>query len=243
MESPKVNKAAVMEYIENRISDNIKIMDAFNETAELFGFTSNQIRNVYYRNRRSIDANHGNSLLLKEQQILLLFLLTSFDIQQIPLTPQSVNLVVNDIFSVFSNRTWVYDFIKRHSDLLFLLKTKTLTKNRSEENFTEIFIKFCDNLELWQANYAYFAHNVLNFDETRVHVGKNNALRIKRKGKRRFDYESIGYKTICTLVSFVAAVGYVIFSVYIFPARKRTTEVLSEIDIEVFSEKESRRNP
>ena len=78
--------------------------------------------------------------------------------------------------------------------------------------------KFIRQAETISKVYPMKASNVVNYDETRVYARDEDLIRLEHTSKERAQRRGIKGRTIGSLVSFVAADGSVLMSVWIFKA-------------------------
>ena len=109
----------------------------------------------------------------------------------------------------------------RHSRWIRRRKTKALAKGRVSDGILADCAAFCRDLKAASEHFKMTADNVINYDETRVMVGKSGEYRLERVGKERGQVRKDKAKTLGSLLTFASAAGHVLMSVWIIKGKKR----------------------
>ena len=127
------------------------------------------------------------------------------------------------VAQAFSVNNWVRKFVDRHRGSLSKRACKALADKRAGQQVFDGVVDFCTELKDFLTHYSFPNHAVLNFDETRlVQNGDKLVLRrIEAANKERTNVRSTRNQTVASLLTFVAADGSVLLSVYILKGRFR----------------------
>lgn len=115
-------------------------------------------------------------------------------------------------------------FIKAHSDLIGLHRSKIITQDRVAGYMLDKVESFCIVLEKAQELFVYNANNVVNYDETRVVIGSTGIEVLERVDRQQANDHGLLPKGICSLVSFICSSGKVIMLVFIIPLHHEEQE-------------------
>jgi len=161
-------------------------------------FTS--LRVAYHRSRRGKNKRHAQYKLSAEQEAVLV-----------------------SVAQAFSVNNWVRNLVGRHRGSLSKRACKALADTRAGQQVFDGVVDFCTELKDFLTHYSFPNHAVLNFDETRlVQNGDKLVLRrIEAANKERTNVRSTRNQTVASLLTFVAADGSVLLSVYILKGRFR----------------------
>ena len=177
--------------------------------------TASKVLQCYYRARGNISKSHGNRMLSKQQENILLSVLLVFSSLHHGLTPTQAREEVKTMFNLNISMATMKRFLKRHKDSLRVTKSKLLAAKRTDESTLDSVADFCASLEEMRGRYKMMAKNTINYDETRIFVGQGGESVIERKDKKRTQRKGFKGRAVGSLVSFIAADGAVLMSVWI----------------------------
>ena len=140
------------------------------------------------------------------------------------LKPSELTEHVKAVFGIDVGKNQANSFIKKYKNEIQGRKTKLLASKRVDTTISEHVIEFIGQVETVAQFYVMNASNVCNYDETRVFLTDDRIIRLEHIKKERAQKWGFKGRTIGSLVSFVAANGLVLMSVWIFKATKTKEE-------------------
>jgi len=145
----------------------------------------------------------------------------AFSVNNMALTGRQMRELVARKWQVNVSRQWVTKFLARHRSILSKRACKALSDKRAGMEVFDGVVDFCKELKDFLSHYSFPSHAVINYDETRV-VQKGEKLvlrRVEAANKERANVRSTRHQTVASLLTFVAADGSVLLSVYILKGR------------------------
>jgi len=179
------------------------------------------LRSAYHRSRRRTKRRHGQHKLTASQEDILVSVAQAFSVNNMALTGRQMRELVARKWQVNVSRQWVTKFLARHRSRLSKRACKALSDKRAGMEVFDGVAEFCKELKDFLSHYSFPSHAVINYDETRV-VQKGEKLvlrRMKAANKERANVRSTRHQTVASLLTFVAADGSVLLSVYILKGR------------------------
>lgn len=194
------------------------LKDATEELAAIYPFSASAITKAYQRDGKSAAKSHGNCTLTEDQEKIILAVAISFSQQNRAITHDDLIHLVEELFSVTVSRTWVANFLTRHSDKLSKRRTKLLSDKRMDEVTLSSVETFVLSLQEFFESHHIPPECILNCDETRVayNQGGSSSIRIESTAKSKANLLGTRQDTIVTLLVFVSAAGTTELSIYIF---------------------------
>ena len=193
--------------------------NACKKIAKKIDKTVNTIRKHYHRNGGgSSGKEHDNRKLSKEQENILLSIIVVYSLLHMPIVLKEIQSEVLNLFNVEVSYKWALRFSLQHQNEIKQKKTKLLASKRADDTIVQEVAEFVAQLESVQERWAMWPELVVNYDETRVYVSNDGTVCLEHVSKGRGQMRGPKGKTIGSLVSFVAADGSVIMSLWIFKA-------------------------
>jgi hypothetical protein len=223
-------KATIYEDILRETDRLGSLSDAYDSLAPKYGKTTKAMAHIYYDLGGNKENVHGNAILSKREEALLLGFVLSFSSVNLPLTPMQVKESMKMVTGKEWSESTLYRWIDDQHARVRKRKTKKLTARRCDHWMIKEGAHFCSALEESTDRLLMSAHNCVNYDETRIVMHGGNHIRLERAEKTRAESRGKRPKTIGTLVPFVSADGRVIMTVIIIPAAEVLDKELCEAD-------------
>lgn len=182
--------------------------------------TFSSLRSAYHRSCSGGKKRHGQHKLSAEQETVLVSVAQAFSVNNLAMSIAQMRQLVERKWGVSVTRHWVRLFISRHRSQLSKRACKALADKRTGRDVLDGVVDFCAELKSFLSHHHFPTHAVFNYDETRV-VQKGEKLvlrRIEAANKERANVRSTRHQTVASLLTFVAADGSVLLSIYILKA-------------------------
>lgn len=175
---------------------------------------------AYRRHQTDAGAAHGNAVLTREQEQVLVGVVQAFSISNLPFSRPQLQAVVSDRFGAAVSREWVNRWLARHRSHLSLRACKALADKRPGPQVLFGVQYFCLELRVFLDRHPFSADCVFNYDETRIVQRGGNlvAKRIEARSKQRPNAVLTRRNTLASLLTFISADGRVLFGVYVLKA-------------------------
>ena len=210
------DKEAIYQRVVFLMSGNMTLKRACEIVEEETGQKWATTKQQFVRRGGSTEKRHGHCKLTETQEGVALSVAIVYSVMHEALTTPSLCDHVEKIFGIEVGKKWATGFMKRHNNELSKRKTKLLASKRVSSDMAEHVAEFIGQVETVSEVYPMKATNVVNYDETRVFIADNGAIRLEHVSKERAQKRGIKGRTIGSLLSFVAANGSVLMSVWIF---------------------------
>ena len=130
--------------------------------------TVNAMRLIYYRGGGNHFKRHGHSIMTREPEDVIKGFLLAFSAVNMPLTLPHLSTV----FETYLHRrvcpSTITRWLESWSDVIRKRKTKSLGHKRINPAIVDQVDTFCLCLEEAVKTKKMFAHNCVNYDETRI---------------------------------------------------------------------------
>ena len=211
------------------INDGVKVGKAIQRVAVDRGFKPKHGRYIFDLCGGDLRKTHGNALLTKQQEDLVLGLLLALSSVNSPITRYQLKKLLALHAKVPVSEATVTRYLKKWSSKIQNRKTKALCHKRVTNATIDQVRLFSASVSLSSERWFMAAENVFNYDETRIALYSNGKLCLERVGKRRAEAKGFHGVTLGSLVPFVSADGKVWMSVYIMAAKKGKEEGLGVV--------------
>jgi len=119
--------------------------------------------------------------------------------------------MISSVFGVDVSPAWMTRFYNNHKDLLSSRTTTPLGEDRSDATCLDRVRVFVGTVEKFLEQYPVGAHQVVNYDESRITVRCDGKLKLKRlvsRGKNKAQHRPSASSSHCgTIIPFVSANG------------------------------------
>jgi hypothetical protein len=217
-EEPAATTRDLVPLVRAKVEAGMSIKDAVEELAAIYPFSAAAITKAYQRDGKSEAKSHGNCALSEDQEKMIVAVAISYSQQNIAITYDDVMDLIEKLFGVTVSRTWVINFLSRHSKLLSRRRVKLLADKRMDEDTLSDVEFFVSSLQEFFETHHVPPECIINCDETRVayNQGGPSAIRIESTAKSKANSLGTRQDTLATLLVFISAAGTTELSIYIF---------------------------
>ena len=184
-----VPREYIFKFMVDRVSELIKsgsgVLDAIRSVSRETGMTVDALRCAYYRANIDRDRTHGNRLLTKRQEEVLLHLAVSFSVANKGWNMKIFKSVMKNLFDIQPERHWYKKWMTENKKYLSKRKSKFLAKKRTSSDMLAEVSSFIGQVEAVLAHTGMTADNVVNYDEARVCIDTNGELVMEFRWKER----------------------------------------------------------
>lgn len=184
------------------------------------GLREQALATAYRRHRTDAGSAHGNAVLSREQEQVLVGVAMAFSIDNVPLYRPQLQALVHNRFGATVFRECVNRWLARHRCHLSLRACKALADKCARPQVYFGMQCFCLELRVFLDRHHFSLDCVFNYDETRIvqRGGNPVAKRIDGRNKEHPNAVSTRRNTVASLLTFISADGKVFFSVYVWKA-------------------------
>ena len=217
----RVPMSSALALLEDTRDDFDAPEDALLHVAAETNLTFSALRSAYHSSRRGRITRHGQYKLSGAQEEVLISVAQAFSMNNVALSVAQIRELVQRKWGVRVSRQWVDRFVDRHRGKLSTRTCKALADKRAGNNVLDGVVDVCEELTDFLSNHSFSNHAVFNYDETRVvQMGDKLVLhRIEAAKKERANVRSTMHQRVASLLTFVAADGSVLLSLYILKGR------------------------
>jgi len=202
------------------MEDGASLVDALQAVSNPPELTLEALKSAYHRRGAAPPGDHGNRLLTSKQEETMVGVIQAFSINNLPLSRLQIRTMAGQRFGVQVSEMWFRRFLKRNNKHVRTRTCKALADKRMGAQVVANVHTFCSELKDFLETHHFPPSAVMNFDETRMVVKGSNLTtqRVASAGKERPNVASTGNSTVASLLSLVAADGFVFLSVYVLKA-------------------------
>ena len=174
------------------------------------GTNIDALRSEYYRKYRVQERQHGNRLLTKRREDVLLHLAISFSAVNKGWNRRLFRTVMKEVFDLSPGRHWMNDWTKANRKYFSQRKTKHLAKKHNSLDMLAEVQSFIRQVEDRRTRSTMTASKVVNYDETRVAITTDCELVLELKAKDRANSQGQHAQVLGSLLAVIAADGTVL---------------------------------
>ena len=197
------------------VRSGCRVCDSLAKVSSETGTNIDALRSEYYRKYRVQERHHGNRLLTKRQEDVLLHLAVSFSACNKGWNRRLFRTVMKEVFDLSPSRHWMNDWTKANKKHLSQRKTKHLAKKRNSSDMLAEVESFIHQVEDQRTRTTMTASNVVNYDETRVAITTDGEVVLESKAKDRANSHGHHAQVLGSLLAFIAADGSVLCTFWI----------------------------
>ncbi len=217
--------------VQKLVSEGNGVLASLQIVAKEEGLTIAAVRSMYYRANLTKDRSHGNRLLTKQQEVVLLHLAVSFSVANKGWNMRLFRTVMTKVFDVAPGRHWYRAWLKENKKFLSRRKSKHLAKKRNSNYMLTEVASFIDQVEEMRLTSPMTEHNVVNYDETRVCITTDGEMIVEFNPKDRANAHGHHAHVLGSLLTFVAANGSVLCSCWISKATFDTDSGVAQTEV------------
>ena len=213
--------SSALALLEDIRDDFDTLEDALLHVAAETNLTFSALRSAYHRSRRGRITRHGQYKLSGAQEDVLVSVAQASSMNNVALSVAQMRELVQRKWGVKVSWQWVGRFVGRHRGKRRKRTCKALADKRAGKDVFDGVLEVCKELKDFLSNHSFSNHAVFNYDETRVvQMGDKLVLRrIEAAKKERANVRSTRHQRVASLLTFVAADGSVLLSLYILKGR------------------------
>lgn len=210
----------VLEISKENQEKGTPIKDLLERAAKKLNVSERALRNLWQSADPTLkDKSHASRLLSCDQDRILVLTAQAFSACNQPLEPGQIRGLALRLWQIPLKKAWVTKWLKKNRTKISLRTCKGLTKKRNRPDELEPDLRqFIADLKIRLDSIHFPAHCVFNVDETRVCFKESGISfrRIEWSERSKHNMITTRQEKGCTLVTFIAANGNVLFSCFIF---------------------------
>ena len=200
----------------------MRLGEAIRRVAKKSGKTEQALKSAFYR-RYPASEHNRNRIFSEEEEEVATLMIRSVSYLHLDWTRKQAREILEIAFEKAISESSLNRFCERHSDLFTSRTPTSLGAKRIDEGIYESSLQYAQQLGHFLESKQFPRHAVVNYDETRIVIGSNNKMMVRRlvsRHKTKPQSRAVITKSHCaTFLPFLAADGELIACYFVLSAK------------------------